>query len=143
MQVYNFDPNTFEYLGASTAFESPLEPGVYLVPANATATPVPTFNAATQQCYWINGAWTVSTIVATAPTQPTAAELAAAAWSTYQTQAQAALTRSDVTMLRCFESGSTPPSAWVVYRKALRAIVGALTGDPSAPLPSVPSYPAD
>lgn len=37
-------------------------------------------------------------------------------------QAQTALNRSDVTMLRCIEAGIAVPSAWNTYRKALRAI---------------------
>lgn len=36
MQVYNYDEHTFEYVNASIADESPLEPGVYHIPAHAT-----------------------------------------------------------------------------------------------------------
>jgi hypothetical protein len=35
-EVYRFHPATRIYLGADLADESPLEPGVWLVPANAT-----------------------------------------------------------------------------------------------------------
>jgi hypothetical protein len=42
-KVYNYHPQTGEYLGQSRADESPLEPGAYLMPAHSTdlAPPVP------------------------------------------------------------------------------------------------------
>lgn len=144
MKIYNYDPISSEYVGASDAFESPLEPGVFLIPASATDAAPPTFDAAKEQCFWTGSDWTVAPVkLGSAPTSPTADEIAAEAWSTYQEQAKAALARSDVTMLRCFESGITAPAAWVTYRKDLRAIVSAPSGDPTAQLPSIPPYPAN
>lgn len=39
--VYAFDPRTREFIGMTVADESPLEPGVYLLPANTTDVPLP------------------------------------------------------------------------------------------------------
>ncbi len=39
--VYSYDPATGEYTGVTTADESPLEPGVYLLPAHSTEVPPP------------------------------------------------------------------------------------------------------
>lgn len=79
------------------------------------------------------------------PVAPTAAQIAAQqtalAWATYQGAAQAALAESDKTVLRCYENAVPVPTDWVAYRKALRTIVSATSGDPTQPLPAKPSYP--
>lgn len=59
-----------------------------------------------------------------------------------KTQAQAALDKSDVTILRCYESGVAVPAPWAAYRVALRAIVSAQTVADLHPLPAMPDYPA-
>jgi hypothetical protein len=53
--------------------------------------------------------------------------------------ARAALDASDVTILRCVESGVAVPTDWVAYRKALRAIVSG--SEMNTPLPPPPPYP--
>lgn len=56
----------------------------------------------------------------------------------YKTQAQAALDKSDTTVLRCVSAGITVPADWQAYRVALRSIVASGVG----PLPVMPGYPA-
>lgn len=63
-------------------------------------------------------------------------------WGDHQASAKDALDLSDVTVLRCVENGVAVPPEWAVYRKALRAIVSAASGDPTQPLPTRPAYPA-
>jgi hypothetical protein len=61
-----------------------------------------------------------------------------AATSALVAQAQDALNKSDVTMLRQWEEGNPPPAAWAAYRAALRLVVKTGTG----PLPVQPAFPA-
>lgn len=52
--------------------------------------------------------------------------------------ARAALSASDVTVLRCYEAAIAVPSEWADYRKALRAVI---TGG-ATDLPAAPAYPS-
>ena len=56
--VYNYDPDTRECLGLETAHESPMEPGVYLLPAHSTETAPPEAGEH-QAAVYCNGAWTL------------------------------------------------------------------------------------
>lgn len=68
MQIYHYHPETGEYLGEGTADESPLEPGVYLVPANATTTAPPT--AMTGKVRVWRGEWQFEDVQAEVPLDP-------------------------------------------------------------------------
>jgi hypothetical protein len=53
--------------------------------------------------------------------------------------AQAALDRSDVTVIRCIEHAASVPAAWLTYRAALREIVAGTSA--ATELPARPEYP--
>ena len=58
MYLHNYDPNSGEFLSTALADESPLEEGVFLIPANATQVEPPA--CATGQVAVFNGeAWSV------------------------------------------------------------------------------------
>ncbi len=56
--VYSYDPATGEYIGETIAHESPLEKGVYLIPAYATET-APAEPSEHEATVWIDGKWTI------------------------------------------------------------------------------------
>lgn len=81
MQIYHYHPATGEYLGEGVADPSPLEPGAYLIPANATAVAPPT--AMTGKVRVWRGEWVFEDVQAGEPTQdpeyePTLEEVKAA-----------------------------------------------------------------
>jgi hypothetical protein len=55
--------------------------------------------------------------------------------------AQAALDRSDTTIVRCASASVAVPAAWQTYRSALRAIVNG-SDTTSTQLPATPAYPS-
>jgi hypothetical protein len=55
-------------------------------------------------------------------------------------RAQLALTKSDITILRCYEASVAVPTAWATYRTELRAIVSGTSA--ATELPLQPDYPA-
>lgn len=58
MNIYNYHGSSGEYLSATIARESPMEPGVFLVPANATGI-APPATAANEVAVFEAGAWAI------------------------------------------------------------------------------------
>lgn len=56
--VYHISPSTFEYYGADPAIESPLEPGVFLLPGYATFTEPPIVSE-NQKQVWQDEEWII------------------------------------------------------------------------------------
>jgi hypothetical protein len=75
-------------------------------------------------------------LVAYSPAPPTTAQ----AQAVLAAQAQAALSKSDTVIVRCYEHAVAVPTEWQTYRAALRAIVDG-TSTATTP-PTVPAYPA-
>ncbi len=59
--IYNYHHETGEYLGPSEGFESPLEPGVVLLPAHATLIEPPAVSSLERDTniFFRDGAWTI------------------------------------------------------------------------------------
>lgn len=61
MKIFRYHPDTNVFLGEGIADESPLEPGVWLIPAHATsvAPPIPGDG---EQSVWIEDSWQLQPI---------------------------------------------------------------------------------
>ena len=64
MIAYTYNPITMEFVGESSVDESPLEPGIFLMPAYSTSAVPPVFNAETHICYFDkeNNSWKIQDI---------------------------------------------------------------------------------
>lgn len=61
MQIYHYSPVTGEFLGAGLADESPLEPGVFLLPSFSTEM-APPATGQDQIAVWEDSAWAVQEV---------------------------------------------------------------------------------
>jgi len=124
--IYHYHPRTGEYAGASVPDESPLEPGVYLIPDFATSVKPPKLAEGKRRVFQ-NGKWRyeemdVSVAVEESATEPelTVEQLAAVA----KRRRNQLLYYSDFTQLADVAESMLPEvrQAWRTYRQALRDI---------------------
>ena len=105
MKVYNFDPNTGYYLGSEDADESPLEPGKYCLPANATFIEPPLFQN-NEIPKWEDNRWNIIKFIDTI------------SWNDIRQFRNELLIKSDWTQLS--DSNVINKKEWREYRNELR-----------------------
>lgn len=90
MNIFHFHRDSGLYIGSDTADESPLEPGVFLIPAYATNKKPPAFGL-DEQAFFINDAWVIRKIPQPEPAAvPTLEQLKAAKNTEINTERAAA-----------------------------------------------------
>lgn len=96
------------YLGPVVADESPLEPGVYLLPADAIDSPPPR-EADGTVARWVSGAWVAESTTVPEPVPPTTEEVQAAIVDAVQARldAWAQARRYDSILSACTYAAST------------------------------------
>lgn len=112
--AYNYNEATGAYLGSEDADESPLEPGVFLLPAYSTAIAPPAEQAGFIRT-WNGTAWAqvqIPSIPEPEPYVPTESDV--------RVQRNGLLAASDYTQLADVPIANR--AAWITYRQALRDI---------------------
>jgi len=126
MIAYNYHHQTGIYLGQSEADESPLEPGVFLLPANATFQAPPTAENG-KQIVWTGQGWEVENIsIEPEPTEPQPKPIT---WDDIRNKRNGRLMASDWTQLSDAPLSEENVEAWREYRQQLRDITVS-TSDP-------------
>lgn len=161
MKIYNYNPETSFFTVVTSADISPLDNTEFLIPAYATTTPINEDKALHKQKFDPqNNTWVyvldestrpsplydfdkdTNTWVVNADRQAEYnANKEASDWKKYQLQAQALLSKSDLTAMRCFKAGLPYPKEWIDFDSQLREIVRTESGDSTQALPVQPAYP--
>lgn len=134
MRIFQYHPTTGEFMGVGIADESPLEPGVFAVPAHATELQPPEVGA-DFVAKFDGAAWAVEAIPAPPPPpeppKPTAESVRA--------ERNARLTLCDWTQIPDADLTTAERAAWKTYRKALRDITAAKGFPDAVEWPSAPA----
>lgn len=126
--AYNYDEESGIYIGSEEADESPLEPGIFLLPAFSTAVAPPVEQGGFVRT-WNGTAWT-HVAIQTAP-EPDLAP-------TIRAQRTRLLYESDYTQLTDVPLANR--AAWATYRQALRDVPAQGGFPENITWPTPPSY---
>jgi len=144
--AFSFHPQTGVFLGVNFAQESPLEPGVFLLPAGSTFVEPPQVSE-NQQAVWLGDSWEVQDILALEPpgsfnpssTQtPEATTPQPLTWDTIRTERNFHLSQSDWTQLADAPLSPEQKQAWSAYRQALRDVPSSFTTPEEVVWPEIP-----
>lgn len=119
MIAYNYHPQTGIYLGQSEADESPLEPGVFLLPAHSTFQ-TPPDDVDGKQIVWSGDGWKLQEIPKEPELQPP--DPKPITWDDIRNDRNMRLFMSDWTQLPDVTLSEEQVTAWRTYRQELRDI---------------------
>lgn len=121
MQIFNFDPATGRYLGASQADPDPMRHGEWLLPAFSTPKEPPTVPAGHVAAFdRAADAWGLHALTAQEVAQE--ANDPATPEGAVRAERERLLRACDWVVLRAYEAGEPVPEAWAAYRQALRDV---------------------
>lgn len=135
MICYNYHPDTGLYLGASEADESPLEQGVFLIPAHST-TIAPPDEQEGKMIVWNGASWELQNIPV--PPTPPNPEPAPLTWDKIRNERNGLLFMSDWTQLPDVDLTAEKVAAWRAYRVELRNVTSAFDKPEDVVWPTAP-----
>jgi len=122
MNIYNYDQATGILLNVSEADESPLEEGVYLVPANATDVAPPEFNEKEQIAVWTGKDWSIHPMPVVPEPEPIEPYVPDPQQEINE-KSRSYLRDTDWYVIRFLETGVAVPAEITEARNAARAAV--------------------
>ena len=145
--AYSFHPETGVFIGVDFAQESPLEPGVFLLPAGATFVEPPQAPEG-KQAVWGGESWSVQDIPLPPEPEPVAPEPEPEpipepepeplTWDTIRAQRNQLLAQSDWTQLADAPLTQEQKNAWAVYRQVLRDVPSSFATPEEVVWPTTP-----
>ena len=117
MKIYHYNPDTGIYVGEGVADESPLEPGVWMIPANSVTTAPPDAGE-NQFIVFNNGNWEVNTVPEPEPESEPEPEPES---PTPQQLRQWAFQQEADPLYFAYRAGEGDETAWLAKREEIRA----------------------
>lgn len=140
--AYSFQPTTGVFIGVDFAQESPLEPGIFLLPAGATFVEPPQVSDR-KQAIWGGESWSVQDIPLPPEPAPTIftkpePEPEPLTWASVRRKRNKILSQSDWTQLADAPLTQEQKNAWVAYRQALRDVPLSFSTPEEVVWPAIP-----
>lgn len=136
--AYSFHPVTGVFIGVDFAQESPLEPGVFLLPAGATFIEPPQVPEG-KQAIWAGSSWAVEDIpLPPEPETPEPPQPEPLTWDTIRAPRDFLLAGSDWTQLADAPLAQEQKNAWATYRQALRDLPSSFSTPEEVVWPATP-----
>ena len=128
MQIYNYNRNTGEYVGESTATPNPITAGEYLIPAYATTDSPPSVSG-DELAIWDNGAWIKKDIKE---------DILDNKWKNVIHTRNQLLQGSDWTVLVDSPLTTSKKKEWKMYRQELRDLTSTFSKTDTVTWPTKP-----
>jgi hypothetical protein len=120
MEVHHWNPETHQYIGSSLADESPLEPGVFLIPAFATLASPSSIVTENHILTWDGDMWKETNIPDLTEPSEKQTPIVSDPMQLLRSERNRLLSDSDWVVIKAYSLGVPVPEPWAMYMQALR-----------------------